>query len=71
MTPQRRSKAIDDYPSKFDWPGIKGLNIDALFKRKKKLEKQESKIPSANTFATFYLIFYIQWPIKAWSSIFT
>ena len=26
MTPQRRSKAIDDYPSKFDWPSIKGLN---------------------------------------------
>ena len=25
MTPQRRFKAIDDYPSKFDWPGIKGL----------------------------------------------
>ena len=25
MTPQRRSKAIDNYPSKFDWPGIKGL----------------------------------------------
>ena len=27
MTPQRRSKSIDDYPSKFDWPGIKGLNL--------------------------------------------
>ena len=26
MTPQRPSKAIDDYPSKFDWPGMKGLN---------------------------------------------
>ena len=26
MTPQCCSKAIDDYPSKFDWPGIKGLN---------------------------------------------
>ena len=25
MTPQRHFKAIDDYPSKFDWPGIKGL----------------------------------------------
>ena len=25
MTPQRRSKPIDDYPSKFDWPGIKEL----------------------------------------------
>ena len=29
MTPQRRSKAIDDYPSKFDWPGIKGLKFRA------------------------------------------
>ena len=29
MTPRRRFKAIDDYPSKFDWPGIKGLkNIE-------------------------------------------
>ena len=27
MTPQHRFKAIDDYPSKFDWPGIKGLNF--------------------------------------------
>ena len=26
MISQRRFKAIDDYPSKFDWPGIKGLN---------------------------------------------
>ena len=25
MSSQRRFKAIDDYPSKFDWPGIKGL----------------------------------------------
>ena len=25
MISQRRFKAIDDYPSKFDWPGIKGL----------------------------------------------
>ena len=25
MTPQRRSKAIDDYSSKFDWPGINPL----------------------------------------------
>ena len=25
MILQRRFKAIDDYPSKFDWPGIKGL----------------------------------------------
>ena len=25
MIPQRCSKSIDDYPSKFDWPGIKGL----------------------------------------------
>ena len=31
MTPQRCSKAIDDYPSKFDWPGIKGLNISSSF----------------------------------------
>ena len=31
MTPQRRFKAIDDYPSKFDWPGIKGLKF--LLKR--------------------------------------
>ena len=23
MTSQRRSKSIDDYPSKFDWPGVK------------------------------------------------
>ena len=27
MTPQRCSKTIDDYPSKFDWPGIKGLKV--------------------------------------------
>ena len=25
MISQRHFKAIDDYPSKFDWPGIKGL----------------------------------------------
>ena len=25
MISQRRFKAIVDYPSKFDWPGIKGL----------------------------------------------
>ena len=29
MTPHRRFKAIDDYPSKFDWPGIKGLNMQS------------------------------------------
>ena len=27
MISQRRFKAIDDYPLKFDWPGIKGLKI--------------------------------------------
>ena len=27
MISQRRFKAIDDYPSKFDWPGIKGLML--------------------------------------------
>ena len=26
MIPQRCSKSIDDYPSKFDWPGIKGID---------------------------------------------
>ena len=28
MIPQNRSEAIDDYLSKFDWPGIKGLRQD-------------------------------------------
>ena len=27
MTPQRCSKTIDEYPSKFEWPGIKGLKL--------------------------------------------
>ena len=27
MISQRRFEAIDDYPSKFDWPGIKGLRL--------------------------------------------
>ena len=31
MIPQRRSKSIDDYPSKFDWPGIKGLKVNFFF----------------------------------------
>ena len=29
MTPQRRFKAVDDYPSKFHWPGIQGLIMNA------------------------------------------
>ena len=30
MISQHRFKAIDDYPSKFDWPGIKGLIFKAF-----------------------------------------
>ena len=37
MISQRRFKTIDDYPSKFDWPGIKGLKI----KKIKKIKKNE------------------------------
>ena len=32
MNPQRPSKAINDYPAKFDWPGIKGCGFCAILR---------------------------------------
>ena len=39
MISQRRFKAIDDYPSKFDWPGIKGLTQYVSRQKKKRKDK--------------------------------
>ena len=41
MISQRRFKAIDDYPSKCDWPGIKGLKTKGELEKKVQGRRRE------------------------------
>ena len=54
MSSQRRFKAIDDYPSKFDWPGIKGLTMP-LFPPDEENFRKQSTVPT-------FLFFLIHLP---------